>query len=58
VAPKIPVGVGFTANASAAGFVFALVRSVVVIVAQTFAGRPMDNSKNAARKQGHDNGEV
>jgi len=45
VAAEVPVGVGFAADAGAAGGVFTLVG--VVIVAEAFAGGPVDELEDA-----------
>ena len=60
VAAKIPVGVGFSADAGAAGLMFALGCGIVVfgwiapVVAEAFPRGPMDELEDSAGDQGHD----
>src|SRR5712664_3715481 len=53
VAAEIPVGIGFATDAGAAGGEFALVGGGVGVVAQTFAGGPMDELEDGAGEEGH-----
>jgi hypothetical protein len=48
VAAEIPIGVGFAADTSAPGGVFALGGGVIAIVAEAFAGGPVDEMENGA----------
>jgi len=53
-AAEIPVGVGFAADAGAAGGVFAVIGGgVVIVVAEAVAGDPPDQEEDAVGKQRH-----
>jgi len=52
VAAEIPVGIGFATDAGAAGGEFALVGGGVGVVAQAFAGGPMDELEDGAERRG------
>jgi hypothetical protein len=51
VTAEIPVGVGFAADAGAAGGVFAVIGGV--IVAEAFAGGLVDELEDGAGEEGH-----
>jgi len=56
VAAEVLVGVGFAADAGAAGGVFTLVGGVRVIVTQAFAGGPADQLEDDTGDEGHGRG--